>query len=63
MPSSRAAIILVGGRSSRFGSNKALETLAGKPLIRHIVERLSDVSNEVFVVIGRDEPRAKYHAV
>jgi molybdopterin-guanine dinucleotide biosynthesis protein A len=49
--------------SSRFGSNKALQTLAGKPLIRHVVERVADVTDEVVVVIGRAEPRSKYTAV
>jgi len=59
----RAAIILVGGQSSRFGSNKALQDLAGKPLIRHIVERVTSVTDEVLVVAGRGESRAQYYAV
>lgn len=32
--------ILAGGASRRFGSNKALAKLQGKPLVQHILERL-----------------------
>jgi molybdopterin-guanine dinucleotide biosynthesis protein A len=61
--SKRAAIILAGGESSRFGSNKALELLAGKPLVCHVAERLSSVAGEILVVIGYHESRAGYEAV
>ena len=61
--SNRAAIVLAGGRSLRFGLNKALQILAGKPLICHVVEHLSNVAEDVLVAIGRGEPRAEYHAV
>jgi molybdopterin-guanine dinucleotide biosynthesis protein A len=59
----RAAIILAGGESSRFGSNKALELLAGKPLVSHVAERLSSTADEILVVIGHREPRSAYEAV
>jgi molybdopterin-guanine dinucleotide biosynthesis protein A len=61
--SKRAAIILAGGESSRFGSNKALQLLAGKPLICHVAERLSQIADEILVVIGYREPRAGYEVV
>jgi molybdenum cofactor guanylyltransferase len=61
--SKRAAIILAGGESSRFGSNKALQLLAGKPLICHVAERLSQIADETLVVIGYREPGAGYEAV
>lgn len=32
--------VLAGGRSSRFGSDKALAPLGGKPLIAHVVDAL-----------------------
>jgi molybdenum cofactor guanylyltransferase len=35
-----AGCILAGGRSSRFGSDKALVTLGGKTLLEHAIERL-----------------------
>lgn len=59
----RTAIVLAGGRSSRFGSNKALQVLAGKPLISHVAERLSNVADEALVVIGRGESSAEYRAI
>ena len=63
LSSKRTAIILAGGESSRFGSNKALQLLAGKPLICHVAERLSQIADETLVVIGCREPRAGYEAV
>lgn len=59
----RSAIILAGGMSSRFGTNKALQTLAGKPLIRHVTERMSNVVDEVLVVVGQGVPRTEYSSV
>jgi molybdopterin-guanine dinucleotide biosynthesis protein A len=59
----RTAIILAGGASSRFRSNKALELLAGKPLVRRVAERLSGIADEIIVVVGYREPRAGYEAV
>ncbi|MGA2238188.1 MAG: molybdenum cofactor guanylyltransferase [Candidatus Bathyarchaeia archaeon] len=61
--SKRAAIILAGGGSSRFGSNKALALLADKPLVCRVAERLSSVAGEILVVIGYHEARAGYEAV
>jgi len=63
LSSKRAAIILAGGESSRFGSNKGLGILAGKPLVCHVAERLSSIASEILVVIGYREPRAGYKAV
>ncbi len=42
-------VILAGGRSSRMGSNKALATVGGVPLIAHIVARMTPQSSEVAV--------------
>lgn len=36
-----AAVIIAGGRSSRMGRDKALIDLAGKPLMRWIIERIA----------------------
>lgn len=63
LASNRTAVILAGGRSSRFGANKALQILARKPLICHVVERISNVVDDVLVVIGRGEPSAEYQIV
>lgn len=47
--------VLAGGRSQRFGSDKALALLDGRPLIRHAIERLAACCDAV-VVVGRDWP-------
>ncbi|GBE57218.1 putative molybdenum cofactor guanylyltransferase [bacterium BMS3Abin01] len=44
--------ILAGGESSRMGRNKAMEELAGKPLILRVIEALSPQEEEAFIVGG-----------
>ena len=43
-------VILAGGQSSRFGSNKAFALLHGKPLIQHVADTLSSVFNDCLLV-------------
>ena len=45
-----AAYILAGGRSSRFGSDKARATLNGKPLILHVAEAMMPIVSRLTVV-------------
>ena len=47
--------VLAGGRSSRFGSDKAAALLDGRSLLDHVVERLRPFVGEV-VVCGRTVP-------
>ena len=48
-----AAIVLAAGLSSRMGTNKLLEDVGGKPLIRHTVEAaLASQAETVLVVTG-----------
>lgn len=47
--------ILGGGQSSRFGSDKALALLHGKPLMEHAIEGLRPHVAHT-VVVGRDWP-------
>jgi molybdopterin-guanine dinucleotide biosynthesis protein A len=56
-------ILLAGGLASRMGSDKALLSLVGKPMIMHIITRLSGLSDEVLVVIARDRERSEYSEV
>lgn len=44
------AVILAGGRSSRFGAPKALAVLAGKPLIAHVAQALAGAAQ--IAVVG-----------
>lgn len=48
-------IILAGGYSSRFGSEKAIATLDGEPLIHHAARALDDVCVEVIAVVRADQ--------
>lgn len=52
MPTSAqaSAIVLAGGRSSRFGSNKLAADLDGVPLLHHAIRAVADVCAEVLVV-------------
>ncbi len=50
-----AAIVLAAGLSSRMGSNKLLQSVRGKPLVRHAVEAaLRSAASPVVVVTGKD---------
>lgn len=56
----RAAIILAGGGSQRFGSDKGLVQLAGKPLILHVIERVLDLIDEVIVCVRSESQLTSY---
>jgi molybdopterin-guanine dinucleotide biosynthesis protein A len=56
----RGALILTGGRSRRFGRNKALVKLGGKPLLLHVVDAAMDVADEIVVAIGREHQVDSY---
>ncbi|MBI9033625.1 MAG: molybdenum cofactor guanylyltransferase [Bacteroidales bacterium] len=43
------AIILAGGKSSRFGSDKALAMFQGKTLIQHAVDIVSPVTSNIII--------------
>ena len=43
-------VILAGGKSSRFGSNKALAPWQGKPLIQHAADTLTTVFSDCLIV-------------
>ena len=46
----RGAVILAGGRSTRFGDrDKATAPLGDQPLVRHVLERVAPVVDEVVV--------------
>jgi len=44
------SIVLVGGKSSRLGGNKALELVSGKSLIQRVAERLRLLSEQILIV-------------
>lgn len=57
---SRSAVILAGGSSSRFGKDKGVMGLAGKPLIRRVVDAVRPVVDETIVVTSSKERASKY---
>jgi molybdenum cofactor guanylyltransferase len=44
------AVILAGGRSSRFGRDKLVEPLDGRPLIQHAIDAVRPLAAEMLVV-------------
>lgn len=46
----RAGYVLAGGRSSRFGRNKAFEDVDGKPMVLHVADRIRSVVDSVALV-------------
>jgi len=47
-------VVLAGGRSTRFGSDKLAATYRGMPLLHHAVLRLVEVTHDVVVVLPPD---------
>lgn len=48
----KSAIVLAGGFSSRFGQDKGLMLLNGKPLTRHVLDNIVNVVDEKIVVVS-----------
>jgi molybdenum cofactor guanylyltransferase len=57
-----SAIALAGGRSARFGSDKALAPFRGAPLLRSVLDGLLGAFGEVLVVAKRGDPYAAFGA-
>ncbi len=55
-----SAIILAGGISKRFGQDKGLVKLAGKPLIILVLEKVSEVVDEIVLVVNSDAQKRKF---
>jgi len=50
------AVILAGGRGTRLGSaNKALIELGGRPLVRHVIDRVAGQADEVVLNCPRGQ--------
>ncbi|MFQ6054151.1 MAG: molybdenum cofactor guanylyltransferase, partial [Candidatus Bathyarchaeia archaeon] len=59
----RSAIILAGGRSTRMNIDKGLRPLGGEPLVTHVIRRVSDLVDEVLLVVSSEQQRNDYAAV
>ena len=53
--SNYSGVVLAGGRSSRFGRDKALHVYRGKPLAQWVLESLEG-ADERFIIASRDYP-------
>jgi len=49
-----SAIVLAGGRSSRFGRDKLAEPIAGRPLLEHAIDAVRPFATEIVVVVAPD---------
>ncbi len=52
------AVVLAGGRSARFGRDKLVEPIDGRPLLDHAIAAVLAVASDVVVVVepGADRP-------
>ncbi len=50
-PARVGAIVLAGGRSSRFGRDKLAEPLDGRPLVQHAIDAVRRVAAELDLVV------------
>jgi molybdenum cofactor cytidylyltransferase len=53
------AVVLAAGLSGRMGRNKLLMEVAGRPMIRHVVETVRSAVPDVFVVTGHQGERVR----
>jgi len=51
------AVVLAAGMSERMGRNKLLMEVAGRPMIRHVVETVRGIVENVVVVTGYQHDR------
>ena len=49
------SIVLAGGKNLRLGRSKVLETIGGKSLIEHVVERLSPLTSQMLIVTSGEQ--------
>lgn len=56
----KSAIVLAGGLSKRFGLDKGLVKLAWRPLILHVLDRVSTVVDEIVIVVGSESQEKAY---
>ena len=59
----KSAVILAGGFSRRFGSDKGLILLTNKPLIRHLIDKVSPIVDEILVVVSSKEQKKNFEPI
>ena len=56
-----SGIVLAGGRSQRLGRVKALENIGGRPLAHRVIDRISQVTEEIVVVVAEQSQADALH--
>jgi len=59
----KSAVILAGGFSRRFGRDKGLVVLAGKPLILHVIDRVCKAVDDVLIVVSSKDQKNKFETI
>lgn len=59
----RSAIVVAGGFSRRFGQDKGLLPLAGRPLLVHVLEAVGKIVSERLLVVSSDAQAERYSKV
>lgn len=54
-------VILAGGKSSRYGANKALVPVEGIPLIEHVIAVLRGLFKSVVLITNTPDEYARFH--
>lgn len=44
------AYIIAGGKSTRFKQDKSLYVYSGKPLIKHVYDKIAPIFNEIYII-------------
>jgi molybdopterin-guanine dinucleotide biosynthesis protein A len=56
MSSGVVAVVLAGGASSRFGSDKLAVSVDGRPLLHHALEAVAEIADRIVIVIAPEAP-------
>jgi molybdopterin-guanine dinucleotide biosynthesis protein A len=56
----KSAVVLAGGKSTRYGIDKALVQFRGKPLVMWVFTALSEVADEVILSISPEHDPSKF---
>lgn len=56
----KSGVVLAGGKSLRFGKDKALVQFEGKPLVKWVMEVIDEVVDEVILSLSSDAEVSKY---
>jgi molybdopterin-guanine dinucleotide biosynthesis protein A len=56
-------VVLIGGKSRRFGSDKVLSRFKGKPLIEHVLDTIQPLFDAIILVGHKRKGLEKYRVV